>query len=91
MNCERSLLTLRAKRAWPKTQQFFPRLDNTGCLPVADKMISYCDGGDFFCDNGTSSDALTIHESYAQKYGAQIVEYVVGKIEGCGADGGQQW
>ncbi|ROV98007.1 hypothetical protein VMCG_06955 [Cytospora schulzeri] len=69
---------------------FFPRLDTTSCLPVADKMISYCDAGDFFCDNGTSTDALLIHESYALRYGAQIVEYVVDKIGGCDADG-DQW
>lgn len=48
-------------------------------------MILYCDAGDLFCDNGTSADALLIHESYAQKYGAQIVDYVVGKLGGCGA------
>lgn len=46
-------------------------------------MISYCDPGDYFCDNGTSADALAIHKGYVQKYGAQTVEYVVDKIGGC--------
>ncbi|KAJ0118611.1 hypothetical protein J7T55_012863 [Diaporthe amygdali] len=62
---------------------FFPRLDNAACLPVAEKMISYCDSGDYFCDNGTSADALTIHESYVQVYGVDAAEYVVDKVQEC--------
>lgn len=31
--------------------QYFPRQDNAACLPVAGKMISYCDSGDLYCDN----------------------------------------
>lgn len=50
---------------------------------MADKMISYCDAGDYFCDNGTSADALAIHLGYVQEYGAQAVEYIVDKIGGC--------
>lgn len=46
-------------------------------------MISYCDSGDFYCDNGTSSDALAIHAGYVQKYGTTAAEYVISQIKGC--------
>ncbi|KAH8780290.1 cutinase [Diaporthe sp. PMI_573] len=61
---------------------YFPRIDNAACLPVADKMISYCDENDYFCSNGTTPDALTIHQTYVQRYGTEAAEYVVDKI-GC--------
>ncbi|CAN8102024.1 unnamed protein product [Discula destructiva] len=61
---------------------FFPRQDNQACKPIAPQMISYCDSGDYFCDNGTSADALTIHEGYVEKYGTEAAKYVIGKI-GC--------
>lgn len=46
-------------------------------------MISYCDSGDFFCDNGTAPDALAIHEGYVQEYGSQAAQYVVDQIGDC--------
>lgn len=66
-------------------RQYFPRIDNAACLPVADNMISYCDSNDYFCDNGTTPDALTIHETYVQRYGTEAAEYAAGKI-GCTAE-----
>lgn len=65
--------------------QYFPRLDNKACFPAAEKMISFCDSGDYFCDNGTAANALEIHEGYVPEYGAKAVDYVVGKIDGCSA------
>ncbi|ROW00459.1 hypothetical protein VPNG_07926 [Cytospora leucostoma] len=72
-------------------KSFFPRLDNIACLPVADKMISYCDAEDYFCDNGTSADALAIHLGYVEEYGAQAVEYIVDKIGECDGAGSSAW
>lgn len=46
-------------------------------------MISYCDSGDYFCDNGTSPDALAIHEGYVQEYGAEAAQYVIDQIGNC--------
>lgn len=68
-----------------KPKQFFPRLDNAACAPVADLMISYCDSGDYFCDNGTSSNALAIHEGYVNEYKDQAAQYVIDKIGDCTA------
>lgn len=65
-------------------KQYFPRLDNAACLPIADKMISYCDFSDYFCDNGTAPDSLTIHQTYVQRYGTEAAEYAADKI-GCGS------
>lgn len=48
-------------------------------------MISYCDHGDLYCDNGTMPDALIIHETYVQRYGTQAAEYAAEKI-GCSAE-----
>lgn len=64
-------------------QQYFPRLDNAACAPVADLMISYCDSGDYFCDNGTSPNALAIHEGYVNEYGTDAAQYVIDKIGDC--------
>lgn len=52
---------------------------------MADKFISYCDSNDYFCDNGTTPDALTIHETYVQRYGEQAAEYAADKI-GCSTE-----
>lgn len=41
------------------------------------------DSQDFFCDNGTSPDALAIHEGYVLEYGSQAAQYVVDKIRDC--------
>ncbi|KAJ4422180.1 hypothetical protein N0V82_003149 [Gnomoniopsis sp. IMI 355080] len=62
---------------------YFPRLDNAACEPVAQQFISYCDSGDYFCDNGTSADALAIHEGYVQEYGSEAATYVIEHIDGC--------
>ncbi|KUI63425.1 Acetylxylan esterase 2 [Cytospora mali] len=72
-------------------ESYFPRLNNEGCIPVAEKMISYCDAGDYFCDNGTSADALSIHEAYVWKYGVEVVAYVVAQIGSCGIFGTGVW
>lgn len=46
-------------------------------------MISYCNSGDLYCDGGTGSNALAIHESYVDNYGAEAAAYVVSQIKGC--------
>lgn len=55
-------------------------MDNVACLPVKDKIVSYCDSGDYFCDNGTSANALAIHEGYVAEYGAAAASFVAGKL-----------
>lgn len=54
--------------------QFFPRQNNAGCDPVAHRMVSYCNAGDFFCDSGGN---LTVHLEYVQTNGAEAVQFVV--------------
>ncbi|KAK4210571.1 carbohydrate esterase family 5 protein, partial [Rhypophila decipiens] len=56
----------------------FPRLNTTaGCAAVQDKMVSYCDTGDVFCDRG---DDQGVHRRYIQVYGAEAVAFVVDKV-----------
>lgn len=45
------------------------------------------DSGDTFCDNGTSPDAIAIHEGYVLEYGSEAAQYVVDKIEECSSSG----
>lgn len=63
--------------------KYFPRQDNAACDPVAPVFISYCDSGDFFCDNGTASDAIAIHTGYVAKYGDAAAAYTIDKIGNC--------
>ncbi|KAF7547845.1 hypothetical protein G7046_g8878 [Stylonectria norvegica] len=55
----------------------FPRQNTAGCSLVAEKMISFCDAGDLFCD---SSDNLEIHMGYVIEFGPAAVEFVVGMV-----------
>lgn len=56
---------------------YFPRLNNTACDPVADKMISYCDYNDEYCNSGTS---IVIHASYLTRYTSDAYDFVAGLI-----------
>ncbi|KAK7735530.1 hypothetical protein SLS53_007443 [Cytospora paraplurivora] len=73
----------RSEVGFPGRPAYGGLLADETCLPVADKLISYCDAEDYFCDNGTSADALAIHLGYVEEYGAQAVEYIVNKIGDC--------
>lgn len=59
---------------------YFPRLDTASCDPIADKMISYCDSNDYYCDGGTS---IVVHANYVTKYHSEAVDFVVGLLGGC--------
>lgn len=56
---------------------YFPRNDSAACEPVADKMISYCDDNDEYCDSGSS---LYIHASYLTRYTSNAVDFVLGLL-----------
>ncbi|KND87502.1 Acetylxylan esterase 2 [Tolypocladium ophioglossoides CBS 100239] len=51
------------------------------CTRYADRLVSYCDTGDVYFDAGQDKK---VHSSYVQKYGDDIVEYVVAKYSGAG-------
>ncbi|TFB05138.1 hypothetical protein CCMA1212_003151 [Trichoderma ghanense] len=48
------------------------------CKSYASRIISYCDTGDIYCDAGTNS---TVHHMYIQRYGDEIVDFVVSQFE----------
>ena len=50
------------------------RFNPAGCDAVADKMVSFCDADDIFCDSGTS---LPVHMGYAKEFGAVAAKFVV--------------
>ncbi|KAJ5500570.1 hypothetical protein N7453_009621 [Penicillium expansum] len=51
-----------------------PRTNNTVCREYSDRMASWCDKGDEFCDAG-NVDA--VHGLYIQKYNSTMIQYVV--------------
>ncbi|KAL7912617.1 carbohydrate esterase family 5 protein [Trichoderma velutinum] len=48
------------------------------CKKYASRIISYCDKGDIYCDAGTN---LTVHHLYIDRYGDEIVDFVVSQYE----------
>ncbi|KAH7625332.1 cutinase-domain-containing protein [Sordaria sp. MPI-SDFR-AT-0083] len=54
----------------------FPRENMTSCLPLADRIASWCDTGDVYCDNGQDS---TVHGGYFGNYTTETVNWIVEK------------
>ncbi|KOS21794.1 Acetylxylan esterase 2 [Escovopsis weberi] len=54
----------------------FQRNSTANCLKSKDKIISFCDTGDIYCDGGSN---LTTHHIYIDKYGSQMVDFIVDK------------
>ncbi|CAI7565397.1 unnamed protein product [Penicillium discolor] len=50
------------------------RTNNTVCREYSDRMASWCDKGDEFCDAGHVDG---VHDLYLQRYNATMVQYVV--------------
>ncbi|CAM1504405.1 Fc.00g019960.m01.CDS01 [Cosmosporella sp. VM-42] len=55
----------------------FMRRNPTGCNPVADRMISFCDANDLFCDSGNS---IPVHLGYAREFGTVAADFVVAMV-----------
>ncbi|KAH7001431.1 cutinase [Ilyonectria destructans] len=56
----------------------FPRLNPDGCKCVDHKMMSICDAGDMFCEEGGNS--LAVHMSYVINWGDAAVDFVLSMI-----------
>ncbi|UKZ54574.1 hypothetical protein TrVGV298_008383 [Trichoderma virens] len=48
------------------------------CKKYASRIISYCDKGDIYCDAGGNQ---TVHHLYIERYGDEIVDFVVSQYE----------
>jgi acetylxylan esterase len=46
---------------------------------MANKIVSYCNNGDEFCDSGNS---LQVHLSYVQSNGDAATQFLVSKAKG---------
>lgn len=57
--------------------QLFPRESQISCDPFGDKIQSYCDTGDTYCDLGTISG---VHGSYLQRYSDAALDFVQEKL-----------
>ncbi|KAM4067038.1 cutinase domain-containing protein [Hirsutella rhossiliensis] len=44
------------------------------CETYSDRMVSYCDTGDVFCDNGQDKK---VHSSYIKRYGDDALKFIV--------------
>jgi acetylxylan esterase len=66
---------------------FFPRtnVQEFGTLGLTDKIQSYCDANDTYCDSGNSS---IVHDSYVNEYGSQAASYCAKKLSGMGVSTG---
>jgi hypothetical protein len=60
--------------------QLFNRTDASldVCKSYASRIISYCDTGDIYCDSGSNG---TVHHLYIDRYGNQIVDFVVSQYQ----------
>ncbi|UKZ86298.1 uncharacterized protein TrAFT101_002135 [Trichoderma asperellum] len=48
------------------------------CKSYSSRIISYCDTGDIYCDSGSNT---TVHHLYIERYGDDIVNFVVSQYE----------
>ncbi|KAF6815032.1 acetyl xylanesterase [Colletotrichum plurivorum] len=60
----------------------FPRQDTAACGAVANKMTSFCDTGDPFCDGGNN---LQVHLGYVRRNGDAAVKFIVDTVNAGGA------
>lgn len=58
----------------------FPRDDVDACEDLGDRIVSYCDTGDVYCDNGEEKDR-DVHGEYIERYGDEVVDYIVKRYE----------
>ncbi|KAF4122300.1 acetylxylan esterase [Geosmithia morbida] len=56
----------------------FPRDNTTTCEGLSDRLISFCDTGDVYCDAGNNR---TTHGSYIQVYGDEAADYIIDRYE----------
>ncbi|PLB44158.1 cutinase [Aspergillus steynii IBT 23096] len=57
----------------------FHRFTDIECPGYSDKIQSYCDSNDPFCDRGLNQN---VHNGYIKEYGDQAVKFVVAKVQG---------
>ena len=70
--------------------QIFPRQNSSACGSYTDKIRSWCDTGDIYCDSGNNTKT---HGSYFANYTTDAVDFIVGKFNETqsgsnGTDGG---
>ncbi|KAL7792171.1 carbohydrate esterase family 5 protein [Trichoderma ceciliae] len=54
------------------------------CKSYASRIVSYCDTGDIYCDSGSN---VTVHHLYIERYGNDIVDFVVSQYEKAASSG----
>ncbi|KHN98641.1 Cutinase [Metarhizium album ARSEF 1941] len=70
-------------RGTSKNNGLFPRKNSANCEKYASKMASWCDTGDVYCDLG---DDRAVHGQYIEKYGREIIQFIVDKYKGKSGD-----
>ncbi|CAI4212382.1 unnamed protein product [Parascedosporium putredinis] len=63
-----------------KGHGMFNRPDISACEALGDRIVSYCDEGDVFCDAGSPPVTL-VHLVYVQVYGQEVVQYLVRQFQ----------
>lgn len=58
--------------------QIFPQTNTSLCTKYDDRLVSYCNTGDVYCDSGNNR---TVHGLYEHYFGDEVVDYIVDKYE----------
>lgn len=59
------------------SKKLVPRDGSDSCQRHDDRLISYCDTGDLYCDSGNDPD---VHITYVTTYASEMVRYVVDRF-----------
>lgn len=60
--------------------QFMFRDSNGACEALGDRIVSFCDEGDPFCDVRSDLD-LDVHITYMERYEDEVVDWIVERYE----------
>ncbi|SPO07250.1 related to acetylxylan esterase precursor [Cephalotrichum gorgonifer] len=66
-------------------QGIFHRQDPSGLDALGDRLVSYCDTGDVFCDAGSDPN-IPAHLHYLENYSTEILDFIVRQYEGGAPD-----
>jgi len=61
-----------------KKDGIFERDDISACETLGDRVVSYCDTGDVYCDSGADR---AVHSLYLERYGDDVVKFIVDQYE----------
>jgi hypothetical protein len=74
-------------RGTANSDGLFPRVDQDECERLGDRLRSYCDEGDVYCELSGPRDE-DVHGSYIRRYGEEVVDFVVERFSAAASSTG---